>query len=1510
MRNSVRFLLVLLVAGSSILAVKAQTPGERLSVKCWAEVQSGPPRITVKWEAFNGATGYQVFRKLKGATSWGGTLASLGASAVQYIDDSPLVGTSYEYKVVRSTTSSGSGYGYVNSGIGIPMVEYRGKVILLVDDLYTAPLATQLTTTVRDLEGDGWTVLRYDVSRTAPVPSIRSLVVNAYNSDPQNVKAVFIIGHVPVPYSGNLAPDGHGDHYGAWCADVHYGDVNGTWTDNSVNNTNASGTRNDNVPGDGKYDQSTIPSEVELAVGRVDLYDLPAFSQNEYQLTAAYLDKLHAWKVKQITAQTRGVIHDNFASNAEGFGQNGWRGFSPLVHPNNVTAGNYFSTLTSQSHIWSYACGPGWWDNIYGVGSTQQFANSNVQTIFTGMFGSYFGDWDSQNNFLRAALASGTTLCNFWAGMPNWFIHHMGLGETIGYSTVLSQNNVSHYETTNWQTRRVHIALMGDPTLRMHIVAPPSNVQIASPNSSNAVLNWTGSSEPFLLGYHVYRYNGQSWERRTQVPVLATSFTDNTTGLSGTIRYMVRALKPETTPSGTYQNLSIGAQGEVVIASEPVDCLGVVNGTALPGTACNDGDPCTVNDTWNSSCACVGTPLPCVDADACSVAVCVNGICTQTPVPDVDGDGACDAIDGCPNDPNKIEPGLCGCGSAEPGTACDDGDPLTVQDMVNTDCICQGVVVDCNGVPGGGAVYDNCGVCGGDNDCIVASTCFTLGDPIDPDVEEAEDGSIHMNVGSLDLVLDGSSDPWRGEQVVGLRFPNITVPQQAPIINAYVQFTARPGNGNNADPSMLEVTMEASDDAEPMGFGAFDLSARDRTGGILWNPTAWNQPNEAADPQRTPNLSSIVQEVINRPGWVDGNAMVVLLEGSGRRAAYSRNQSQSRAARLCISYGIPPIDCNGVPGGGAVPGSSCDDGDPATGNDSWTADCTCEGIPLDCAGNPGGNALPGTPCDDADPDTGNDEWDGSCNCVGIPIDCTGEIGGTVLPGTPCDDGLPLTVDDAYDDQCNCVGIPSLLDCLGVFEGGALPGTPCDDGDPTTGADMWTDQCECIGQALDCTGQPGGSAMPGSPCDDGDPETVGDSWSADCTCEGVVLDCLGAVDGPAMPGTPCDDQDPDTQQDVWTEECVCAGIQLDCLGIPGGTAIPGSPCDDGDPDTVDDHYGSDCTCAGLVLDCLLVPGGGALPGTPCDDDDALTGNDMWTAECTCVGLPLDCNGTPGGTAVPGSPCDDGDPLTGADTWSADCNCEGALIDCQGVPGGSDLPGTSCDDGLPATGNDTWTANCQCIGQVIDCLGVPGGTALPSTPCDDGDPLSEMDTWNAQCECVGLLMDCAGVLNGTAFIDNCGDCVGGTTGQFPDPDQDLDGVLDCDDVCISVYDPLQLDFDEDGIGNLCDNCPWIFNPDQTDTNGNQVGDACDEVGMGEIGGLPLLSVHPNPTGSWLFISWNDPRARTIVVHDMLANVLVRTAFASSVDLSDLPQGAYFIMVLDDLGLPLGKARVVRL
>ncbi|MGB4847303.1 MAG: hypothetical protein WBP41_05255, partial [Saprospiraceae bacterium] len=247
------------------------------SVELSAIVQTSPPRITLSWTPNAGAAKHYVYRKLKTGTTWGAVIGSLTGADTSFVDSTVVKGISYEYQVLRTAVSY-TGYGYINAGIEIPAIEKRGVIILLVDDSFSDSLAFEIKRLTDDLIGDGWRVVQHNVSRTATVPDVKALVVSTYNIAPSSTKAVLIIGHVPIPYSGEINVDGHGDHTGAYPADVFYGDVNGVWTDVAINNITAGDPRNHNVPEDGKYDQNFIPSDLELQVGRVDFNNMPSFA--------------------------------------------------------------------------------------------------------------------------------------------------------------------------------------------------------------------------------------------------------------------------------------------------------------------------------------------------------------------------------------------------------------------------------------------------------------------------------------------------------------------------------------------------------------------------------------------------------------------------------------------------------------------------------------------------------------------------------------------------------------------------------------------------------------------------------------------------------------------------------------------------------------------------------------------------------------------------------------------------------------------------------------------------------------------------------------------------------------------------------------------------------------------------------------------------------------------------------------------------------------------------------
>ncbi|HRO99124.1 MAG TPA: GEVED domain-containing protein, partial [Flavobacteriales bacterium] len=138
--------------------------------------------------------------------------------------------------------------------------------------------------------------------------------------------------------------------------------------------------------------------------------------------------------------------------------------------------------------------------------------------------------------------------------------------------------------------------------------------------------------------------------------------------------------------------------GIVINGNTPVDCSGTAGGTAHPGTACNDNNPSTGNDTWNANCQCIGIPVDC------------TGVPGGSNVPGT----ACD--DGNPNTASDVYNANCQCvgqlidctglagGSALPGTACNDGIPSTGNDTWNANCQCVGLPIDCTGTPGGNAL--------------------------------------------------------------------------------------------------------------------------------------------------------------------------------------------------------------------------------------------------------------------------------------------------------------------------------------------------------------------------------------------------------------------------------------------------------------------------------------------------------------------------------------------------------------------------------------------------------------------------------------------------------------------------------------------------------------------------------------------------------------------------------------------------------------------------------------
>ncbi|MEI6817789.1 MAG: fibronectin type III domain-containing protein, partial [Bacteroidota bacterium] len=296
--------IILLLSLFSVIISFAQTT-EDYTIQSAITTQTSPPKITFTWPLDTTAINYTIARKPLSSSSWM-VVGGLASHGTHWTDSNLVLGAAYEYQIMKSSTFDA--YSYFYAGIQAPPIEIRGKLILLVDSTFVDSLAIELYQLTKDLIGDGWQVIRHDVSRTDAVTHVKGLIVADYNVDPINTKAVFIFGHVPVPYSGDINPDGHPDHHGAWGADVYYADMDGIWTDNIINDSLASRTQNRNIPGDGKFDQSTLPTDVELQIGRVDLANMPSFAFSEQELLRRYLVKDHDYRVKNFSVRPRALV--------------------------------------------------------------------------------------------------------------------------------------------------------------------------------------------------------------------------------------------------------------------------------------------------------------------------------------------------------------------------------------------------------------------------------------------------------------------------------------------------------------------------------------------------------------------------------------------------------------------------------------------------------------------------------------------------------------------------------------------------------------------------------------------------------------------------------------------------------------------------------------------------------------------------------------------------------------------------------------------------------------------------------------------------------------------------------------------------------------------------------------------------------------------------------------------------------------------------------------------------
>ncbi len=321
------------------------------------------------------------------------------------------------------------------------------------------------------------------------------------------------------------------------------------------------------------------------------------------------------------------------------------------------------------------------------------------------------------------------------------------------------------------------------------------------------------------------------------------------------------------------------------LCDEIDNCPGFDN--SLIGTACNDGNPCTENDIWNSQCECIGKPKD-----------------------DSDLDGICDDADVMPNDPCTAD-GII-----------DGNEPSGFITNISNDCDGDFITL----LEGD---LDDFDACINDTGASTNPECKCPGN------EFSAAGTIVANtdgvsdIANAEGLPDGDYASMTTGETITYEFPNLD-------ISAEICFH--------------------------IGFSQPDASA---TIDINYYPYTYINPDPSL-PAYEPQEFCIRTDI---PG-----TQTVIITARSRTISIDGTTFQF---------------CN------------CTDLDPTY--NPQTAGCTL-----------------GEPCDDGNYCTSNDQYDCDCNCIGRPTD-TPLANAPCTVGAPCDDGDACTVNDTYDCECNCTG---------------------------------------------------------------------------------------------------------------------------------------------------------------------------------------------------------------------------------------------------------------------------------------------------------------------------------------------------------------------------------------------------------------------------------------------------------------------------------------------------------
>ena len=160
------------------------------------------------------------------------------------------------------------------------------------------------------------------------------------------------------------------------------------------------------------------------------------------------------------------------------------------------------------------------------------------------------------------------------------------------------------------------------------------------------------------------------------------------------------------------------------------------------------------------------------------------------------------------------------------------------------------------------------------------------GQSADDGQEVIEEGYVNIDFGYTELRIDalGIAPRWGG----AYRFPNVTIPPEATINSAYISLEIYTQTFNHAVDS---IACQDVDSATIISTDDYSISTRwnSRTSAVI----LWNEYVSTTGKDSTPDLKTLVQEIVDRPNWKSGNAMIFIFKNTkvGNDSSYYETYS-------------------------------------------------------------------------------------------------------------------------------------------------------------------------------------------------------------------------------------------------------------------------------------------------------------------------------------------------------------------------------------------------------------------------------------------------------------------------------------------------------------------------------------------------------------------------------------------------------------------------------------------